>query len=285
LWRESLCIGVDVIDAQHKKLFDEVAKLVNEVRISGTADKEKCISAIHFLKEYALSHFDDEEAYLRSINYTELESHKKLHESFVETLLEHRAIMEQSNFATKDVKKFVGMLAAWLLYHVAHEDLYYTVDKSKKAHVQNISIEDIVLSSISNVLKTTVNFGTSSIKIVDSHNETFSESVTLKANFSGSAVGYFIITYPISFVNRLLSDVLSFVTKAIDDMEMSSLFEITNVIGRNICEKISQSQNVSFNIKPAILVSKSTLPSDKKFAVDTGKGIIEVAVAISFQVN
>ncbi|MCL2634199.1 MAG: hemerythrin family protein [Oscillospiraceae bacterium] len=122
MWKDSFCIGVEVIDRQHKELFDKTEELLSEVRNNGMKYKDKCISTILFLKDYAVKHFADEEAYQISINYKDYDAHKKLHDKFVQTVLKHEKKMEASNFAESDVREFVDALVAWLLYHVVDAD-------------------------------------------------------------------------------------------------------------------------------------------------------------------
>ena len=125
MWNESFRIGVENIDRQHKELFKKTEELLIEVRNESVeyADrKEKCISTILFLKDYAVKHFADEEAYQISINYKDFDAHKKLHEKFVETVLQHEKKLTESDFAKTDVSEFAEMLVAWLLYHVVDAD-------------------------------------------------------------------------------------------------------------------------------------------------------------------
>jgi len=122
MWQETFCIGMDIIDKQHRELFQKTEELLNEVRDNSVKNKEKIVSMILFLKGYAVNHFADEEAYQLSIGYKGYDEHKKLHEKFVKTVLEHEKKMVDSDFAEKDVKEFTDTLAAWLLYHVIDAD-------------------------------------------------------------------------------------------------------------------------------------------------------------------
>ena len=49
MWKESLRIGINVIDEQHKELFLKTEELLKEVHDSGVAHNDKCISTILFL--------------------------------------------------------------------------------------------------------------------------------------------------------------------------------------------------------------------------------------------
>jgi len=53
-WKESLRIGVDIIDEQHKELFAKTRELLKEINGHSADKKQKCISTILFLKDYAV---------------------------------------------------------------------------------------------------------------------------------------------------------------------------------------------------------------------------------------
>ncbi|MDR2591104.1 MAG: hemerythrin domain-containing protein, partial [Oscillospiraceae bacterium] len=104
MWRESLCVGVDIIDNQHKQLFKKIEELLLEVNNKSVRNKVECIATIIFLKDYVVKHFADEEACMKSINYEDFEYHKALHEKFITTVAQHEKKMLASDFSDNDVK-------------------------------------------------------------------------------------------------------------------------------------------------------------------------------------
>jgi len=276
MWKESLCVGVETIDQQHKTLFNKIGELICEVRAAGTLDKQKCISTILFLKEYAISHFADEEAYQQSIGYNGFEAHKKLHERFVQTLLKHEKIMVESDFAANHVRQFVGMLAAWLLYHVSEADQRITHGSKQ------VMYEEIVFCCVSGVLEKMVGLQAECMKKAEKHNESFAESVAVKVDFTGNASGHITVVYPVSFIKTMMYEMMHFMPDAIDELELSALREVTNIISGSVCGKISNEKGIPCDIKPPAIVSRSTLPSDEKIEIDTGSGIVETVMAITF---
>jgi len=81
VWEDRFNIGVDFIDNEHMKLF----KIMNKLFIfSENKNKSSwaCQEGIKYFKDHALKHFAEEEAYMASISYKELETHKRLHEDF-----------------------------------------------------------------------------------------------------------------------------------------------------------------------------------------------------------
>ncbi|MCL2226230.1 MAG: bacteriohemerythrin [Oscillospiraceae bacterium] len=281
MWKESLRIGVEKIDNQHKKLFEKIGELIKEVRSGGVVDKQKCISVIIFLKDYTISHFADEEAYLNSIKYPELATHKKLHERFIQTVTQHTKIMKDSDFAKSDVMVFVGVLGAWLLYHVSDADRRYVLTSRERGR-KYVKYKDMVLFSVGDVLEKMAGLKASSMNVVADYSEDFEDSVSVKIEFTDGAIGYTNITYPVSLVKSIISDTLNYMPETIGELEMSATFEVSNIIGGLVCRQITASSGVFCDIKPPVVSKRSVLPSDERVAIDTGKGIVEVAVAVSF---
>ncbi|MCL2631117.1 MAG: hemerythrin family protein [Firmicutes bacterium] len=122
MWQDAFSIGVEHIDNQHKELFAKTGELLDELRANGMNNKDRCITTILFLKDYAIQHFADEEAYQISINYSGFAEHKKLHTQFLQDVLAFEQKMIDSDFAETVVKKFADWLVAWLLYHVVDAD-------------------------------------------------------------------------------------------------------------------------------------------------------------------
>ena len=67
-WNKRFDIGVDSIDKAHRKLFSIVHKLscLNENENNGPW---ACAEGIKYFKNYAITHFAEEEAYMKSIGY------------------------------------------------------------------------------------------------------------------------------------------------------------------------------------------------------------------------
>lgn len=107
-WREDLNIGVDVIDREHQRLF----KIINKLFTFQEEEKDSqwtCQEGIKYFKEHAMNHFADEEAYMESIGYEDLEQHQLLHRGFREhTLPALEQELERSDYAPEAVEHFLG---------------------------------------------------------------------------------------------------------------------------------------------------------------------------------
>ena len=78
-WDKRFNIGVDSIDNAHRKLFSIVRRLVHLSKDENNG-QWACAEGIKYFKNYAIEHFTDEEAYMRSIGYNGYEMHKRLHD-------------------------------------------------------------------------------------------------------------------------------------------------------------------------------------------------------------
>lgn len=122
VWEERFNIGIDHIDREHKKLFQIINKLF---RFSGQEEKAPwvCQEGIKYLKDHALKHFAEEEAYMQSIAYQGLETHKRLHDDFsMRTLPLLEQELEQTGYEEEAIRHFLGVCAGWLIGHTLTED-------------------------------------------------------------------------------------------------------------------------------------------------------------------
>lgn len=115
-------IGVKEIDDEHMGLF----KLINEVlsKISDKSADETVIRLlIQSLQEYATTHFEHEEAYMKKINDPELERQKKEHKAFSDKLnaIDLESVKGDNGPAVlEDIMKFV---TRWLYHHILGSDI------------------------------------------------------------------------------------------------------------------------------------------------------------------
>lgn len=79
-WVDSLSVGVELIDTQHKQMISFVNELIDSMR-EGKAEKE-VDRAVEFLEDYANKHFAAEEELMAKLAYPAMQSHLRQHESF-----------------------------------------------------------------------------------------------------------------------------------------------------------------------------------------------------------
>ncbi|MDD2367577.1 MAG: bacteriohemerythrin [Desulfuromonadaceae bacterium] len=119
-WRDSLSIGVEAIDNQHKELLSRFDKLLNACQEGKGIAELKVL--LLFLEEYVHTHFRDEEALQKLHRYPEYESHKAEHIYFIEQLKKLKAETDKSGVSTHHVVETNNMLLKWLLNHISKVD-------------------------------------------------------------------------------------------------------------------------------------------------------------------
>lgn len=119
-WRDSLSIGVEAIDTQHKELLLRFDRLLTACQTGQGIEELKRLQA--FLGEYVHSHFNDEEALQRLHRYPDYEAHLAQHAYFIEQINGLEAETRQEGVSTHHVVETNNMLLKWLLNHISIVD-------------------------------------------------------------------------------------------------------------------------------------------------------------------
>ncbi len=123
VWDDSLSVGVDLIDDQHKMLIERINNLSKAV--AKYMGHTKIIETLLFMTEYTDFHFSTEERYMKKLDYPAKENHLKQHEEFKSML----KILEEDfkeDGATKVVSKSINtFLGNWLLNHIKVVDVNF----------------------------------------------------------------------------------------------------------------------------------------------------------------
>lgn len=121
-WTPDLSVGIEVIDAQHKRIVDYINQL-HEARIRG--DKEAISRVIEELVDYTLSHFSFEESMMEEAHYRFLAPHKKVHELFVRRVGEYQQRFKLGEDVATVAADMQNTLVTWLMNHIKREDMDY----------------------------------------------------------------------------------------------------------------------------------------------------------------
>jgi len=285
MWKEHFRTGVDIIDDQHKELFDKTGVLLRGVNDSVENNRDLCISTIQFLKDYAISHFAYEEKLLQSVEYADFAEHKTQHEKFLQSVMNYEQKMIETDFGAKYVREFTGMLATWLIYHVADVDVRYVeymrgVEHSTRAAAR--SHKDMVRNGVVTTLNMMAGLEEQSFAFVDIYDADGGDYVSVEVGLTGDISGYIAYVYPVPFIKNLIYALMSYTPDDIGDMELSALFELTNIISGNICNQMSKAESKLCDIKPPSIADMSIIEPDEKFYLDTGIGVIETDLVVEY---
>jgi len=135
-WKEKYRVGIDIIDEQHKKLFETAGKIYDLLNNDIYTDKyDRIVELIYELKDYALYHFKTEEEYMQKIGYRKFLSHKVYHDDFVEKInsIDLESIDQDHDAYLLEMLEFV---VNWIDEHILKNDKQITsevAESSKQA--------------------------------------------------------------------------------------------------------------------------------------------------------
>jgi hemerythrin len=120
MWNSSFEVGIEIIDQQHKGLFDSVEELATAVREKRS--DEGVAECVAFLKGYVVEHFSTEERLMARHSYPGMANHKKRHEEFKAdfiVLAKKIAAGEIDRVASVQVQREIF---DWIVGHIMEED-------------------------------------------------------------------------------------------------------------------------------------------------------------------
>ena len=119
IWSDDLNIGIDVIDAQHRRIVE----LANALEAAALRQDRAAAGAVmDELIDYTLSHFTFEEALMEDAGYEFDQAHRHLHEVFAARVESYRRRFRSGEEVALDLR---SMLVRWLYQHIRHDDRAY----------------------------------------------------------------------------------------------------------------------------------------------------------------
>ncbi len=121
-WCDDYLIGVEVIDEQHKRLFQffaEVEQMLQQQNTDGLAE------LVEGLINYAVEHNSFEESLMKKSGYPETNKHHEIHEYFRETVAGYRQRLTSEGDSltlASEIRSYIGL---WLINHIQREDQLY----------------------------------------------------------------------------------------------------------------------------------------------------------------
>lgn len=115
-WDESLSIGVELIDEQHKKWIEHIQNV--QAAIEARRGMPQIANTLDFLINYTQFHFSTEEKSMSETGYSELENHRAKHEELKGTL-DNLIEDFREDGVTEKLSEAIGtFLGNWLRNHI-----------------------------------------------------------------------------------------------------------------------------------------------------------------------
>ena len=134
-WSESLSVGVEQIDRQHKWLV-KILNTLHDAMLRGS-HKRDLDRVISDLMSYTRYHFSFEEKLMVIAAYPGLQDHRKEHQALVAELEGYS--VQLCNGQTLVSIKLLGFLKHWLAHHITEVDRQFG-DFEVARHAQQIEL-------------------------------------------------------------------------------------------------------------------------------------------------
>ena len=120
IWTNDLSVKNELIDAQHRELFERVNIFMEAVK--GHKGHEEISSIIEFLECYIVEHFSTEERFMADMGYPWIDKHKAQHAEFIKTFEELKRKYEKFGGGLDVIIAAQIRLGDWLRRHIPYED-------------------------------------------------------------------------------------------------------------------------------------------------------------------
>ena len=124
-------IGVPEIDEEHRRLFELIGEADAALKLE-SGSVEAAMALINELKQYAVTHFAHEEAYMESIKDPELPRQKREHAAFIEKVNRYAMTDVTEATAKKIGVELLEYLSRWLMGHILGSDILIGQIKENK---------------------------------------------------------------------------------------------------------------------------------------------------------
>ena len=134
-WTRDLESGISVIDAKHKRIVEFIDELLDACQ---TRNAEETRHVMEGLLNYAVTHFEFEEALPERAGYPFLKARRRIHEIFTKKIA---AIRARSAKGEDVAPELPILLKGWLVNHIKGEvrDYVESVKKYTNSDDQEIS--------------------------------------------------------------------------------------------------------------------------------------------------
>jgi len=119
-WDDSLSVGVDLIDEQHKLLIEKLKDLSDDFKQGH--EQNKILRTLGFMIDYTDFHFTAEEKVMAENDYPGLEDQQQQHAEFKATLDSILLDLREDGPTEELVKSINIFLLNWLVNHIKGSD-------------------------------------------------------------------------------------------------------------------------------------------------------------------
>jgi hemerythrin len=119
-WDDSLSVGIDVIDGQHKRWIEHFNSVVDAVESRG--GHAPVTRTLGFLIDYTDLHFSTEERFMTQTAYPRIAGHKAKHEELRTTVANLIGDFEEEGDTPALEQAIDTFLGTWLIEHIKSTD-------------------------------------------------------------------------------------------------------------------------------------------------------------------
>lgn len=238
VWNKRYEINIDFIDKEHKQLFTTMNKLLTIIE-----NREKgqwvCKEGIKYFNNHALEHFAHEEEYMRSIEHSEYDIHKRLHDNFRNnTLPALEKELEETDYSKDAIRHFLGVCIGWMISHTQTEDQAIVGKRmSKWANIPHEEEMDALEQTIVQIFKDMLRLKTKTVSR-QYEGEDFGKVMCYRFLYRGEKKEKWeiVLCFEEKLLLKIVSDTLNTQYLKVDDM----VINITRYISRQFIEQIRE---------------------------------------------
>ena len=117
-WEPGFEMGVEVLDGQHRMLFDVANRLYDAMqRSKGIEEIDRALAALY---EYSVFHFGEEEALMGRHGFPGLEKHKRVHFEWIGKCAQLKEKQMDGSFLVS--VELLRFLTNWITTHIKEDD-------------------------------------------------------------------------------------------------------------------------------------------------------------------
>ncbi len=119
-WKDSLSVGVEEIDDQHKELIKRVDDLATSIQKN--KGRDRIFHLLNFMEDYTEFHFQSEEKYMERFDYPGTDDHRGEHLRFMDVVARLKGKFKEKGRREDFAMEIQQFLIDWLILHIQNTD-------------------------------------------------------------------------------------------------------------------------------------------------------------------